>query len=337
MNVIGIDIGGTKSAVLLAEVVGDAISFLGREDIKTTSDWKYILDTLCEKAREMAAECGVDLAAAKQKYAAGEQIECLIGISCGGPLSVDRKFICSPPNLLGWTNVPIIEYLEEQFGLPAAMENDADACALAEWRYGAGKGCKSVIFLTFGTGLGAGLILDGRLYRGASGMAGEVGHIRMEEDGPMGYGKKGSLEGFCSGGGISRLAALYIEQERKNGHIPAFAMDTKEPLSAKTVADAAKRGDPDAMKIYGISGSELGRGLSILIDLLNPDCIVAGSIFARCGELLEKTMYEQIEKETLLQSRQACCIKPARLGEQIGDYGAVMAALYPLLSDKGVL
>ena len=121
---------------------------------------------------------------------------CAIGISCGGPLDCARGRILSPPNLPGWDEVPVVSRLADRFGVPVRLANDADACALAEWRFGAGRGTQNMIFLTFGTGLGAGLILDGRLYRGASSSAGEVGHIRMAVDGPLGYGKRGSLEGL---------------------------------------------------------------------------------------------------------------------------------------------
>lgn len=318
MNVIGFDIGGTKSAVLLAKTNELDITFCGRREIATTSDWNYILDTLCEGAKQMAEENDMEL----------DSRTCVAGISCGGPLSADRKLICSPPNLPGWDEVPVTEYLEKKLGVPVSMENDADACALAEWRYGAGRGCNNMVFLTFGTGLGAGLILEGRLYRGSGGLAGEVGHIRLEADGPEGYGKRGSFEGFCSGGGIGRLALQYVEQERRKGRIPAFAQDEQTVITAKTVADAAKAGDADAIEIYRISGRAFGRGVSILIDLLNPERIVAGSIYTRCRELLEVPMYEEIRKEALQQSGNACLIMPARLGEQIGDYGAVMAALY---------
>lgn len=329
MNVIGFDIGGTKSAVLLAKTERDHIIFCGRKEIATTSDWNYILDTLCGWVVQMADENGVELN--------GET--CRAGVSCGGPLSADRKRICSPPNLSGWDDVPVIKYLEEKLSVPVSMENDADACALAEWRYGAGKGCGNMIFLTFGTGLGAGLILDGRLYRGAGGMAGEVGHIRLAPDGPEGYGKRGSFEGFCSGGGIGRLARQYVEEEKKRGRTPLFAQDEQAVITAKTVAEAARSGDSDAVEIFKISGKSFGRGLSILIDLLNPERIVVGSIYARAGELLKEAMQEEIEKEALLQSRCTCLITPAQLGEQIGDYGAVMAALYqqPLLSNPVVL
>lgn len=335
MNIIGFDIGGTKSAVLLARAEEEQICILERKEIPTVPDWHYILDTLCGMAGEMADKEGIELQS------------CLAGVSCGGPLSADRKRICSPPNLPGWDEVPVIEYIEERLGIPAHMENDADACALAEWKYGAGKGCSSMIFLTFGTGLGCGLILGGRLYRGASGMAGEAGHIRMEPDGPVGYGKRGSLEGFCSGGGISRLAKLYVEEKQAAGYLPEFARAAGPgttagraeggetySFTAKELAEAAFRGDPDAIEIFRISGREFGRGLSILIDLLNPERIVAGSIFVRSQKLLEDSMYGAIEEEALSGTRSVCTILPAMLGEQIGDYGAVMAALYGFSSQN---
>lgn len=326
MKVIGLDIGGTKSAVLLAAAGKDRVEFLGRKELPTTADWISILERLCEAAAVMCKENGVDPDC------------CVGGISCGGPLSADRQRICSPPNLPGWDQVPVIEYLKKRLSIPFFMENDADACALAEWKYGAGRGCDSMIFLTFGTGLGSGLILDGRLYRGASGMAGEAGHIRMETDGPVGYGKKGSLEGFCSGGGISRLAALYLEERRGKEPLPAFARRWgSDHITAKDLAEAAAEGDPDAKEIFSISGREFGRGLSILIDLLNPERIIAGSIYARCHDLLDGPMYEAIRQETLEGARKACTIHPAMLGERIGDYGAVMAAVYGMVRDSDTI
>ena len=111
-----------------------------------------------------------------------------VGISCGGPLDSKKGLILSPPNLPGWDNVPVTKLLSEALQVPAFLQNDADACAIAEWRFGAGQGCENMVFLTFGTGLGAGLILNGKLYQGASGMAGEVGHLRLFDNGHIGYG-----------------------------------------------------------------------------------------------------------------------------------------------------
>jgi len=235
-----------------------------------------------------------------------------IGISCGGPLNSENGVILSPPNLPGWDNVEIVKIIEKHYSVPAHLQNDANACALAEWKFGAGKGCQNMIFMTFGTGLGAGLILNGKLYEGTNGNAGEVGHVRLEEDGPVGFGKKGSFEGFCSGNGIAQLGVKIMGDKT---------------LNAKTIADAARNGDEKAREVYRISGERLGKGLSILIDILNPEVIVIGSVFARSHDLLWEEAKRVIDKEALSVSAECCRVVPAELGEQIGDFGAVATAL----------
>lgn len=137
---------------------------------------------------------------------------CGIGISCGGPLDAERGIIQTPPNLPLWKDVPICAILEQQFCIPTRLQNDANACALAEWRFGAGRGTKNMMFITFGTGFGAGLILNGQLYSGTNGNAGEIGHIRLAEYGPSGYGKIGSYEGFCSGSGIAQIGQTMVRE-----------------------------------------------------------------------------------------------------------------------------
>ncbi len=316
MHIMGFDIGGTKCAVFLCRLEDNTIIWKERKEIKTTSDWREVLDTLCvygERMLETHEVCRLD---------------CRIGISCGGPLSPDRMVICSPPNLPGWVLVPIVSYLSDKLQMTARMLNDADACALAEWKYGAGKGSLHMIFLTFGTGLGAGLILNGRLYTGACGLAGEVGHIRLKEDGPVGYGKAGSLEGFCSGGGIRQMAISKAEQMEKEGKRASYQTGEMAEIKAKDVAEAARAGHEDAAELLKESGAYFGRGLSMLIDILNPEVIVAGSIYARTHEFMETAMWEEIHREALASSAAACRIVPAQLGERIGDYGAVMAAVY---------
>jgi glucokinase len=253
-----------------------------------------------------------------------------IGISCGSPLDSRRGVILSPPNLIGWDNVHITQMLEDRYGVPTRLQNDANACALAEWQYGAGKGCDNVVFLTFGTGMGAGLILNGRLYCGASDMAGEVGHMRMARFGPVGYGKAGSFEGFCSGGGIAQLArSLVLERLQTGGALPDWCagLDSLEDISMKLLAEAAAVGEPVALETIKISSHYLGRGLSVLIDVLNPQVIVIGSIYARCKELFFEEMSKVVEQETLPHTRNACAIVPALLGDEIGDYAALSVAL----------
>ncbi|MEE0980292.1 MAG: ROK family protein, partial [Acutalibacteraceae bacterium] len=150
-----------------------------------------------------------------------------------------------------------------------------------------------------------------RLYVGKSDMAGEVGHVRLTEDGPEGYGKKGSAEGYCSGGGIKNLAKL-------------CGLDK----TAKELAEAAKNGDEKSAEIYKTSGKYLGRMLAMLMDILNPECIVIGSIFARSEDLLRPSMEEEIRKEALSYTAECCSVKPALLGDEIGDYAALITAVY---------
>ncbi len=316
MHIVGFDIGGTKCAILLAEVNGSDIQFLKRVEIKTQGTPYEVLDTLISHAKEMIAEFGLNVK------------DMLAGISCGGPLDSSRGVILSPPNLPGWTEVYITEYIEKNLGCPARLKNDADACALAEWQYGAGRGSKNMVFMTFGTGLGAGLILNGKLYTGTNGNAGEIGHFRLEQDGPVGYGKAGSFEGFCSGNGIRQVAISKANQRLQSG-LPVSYMKTNDvhDITTKDVALACREGAEDALEVMRLSGHYLGIGLSLIIDILNPEKIVIGSVFARAGDFMRKEMQKMLQKEALKNSLSVCEIVPAQLGEQIGDYGAVVAAL----------
>lgn len=322
MFILGFDIGGTKCAVITGQQAGDSIRILGRKSCHT--DLKLPPEKMLEKLCGMA------------EGLCGDRRPNAVGISCGGPLDGQSGLILSPPNLPGWDRIPVTRILEKRWNVPARLQNDANACALAEWRFGAGKGCRHMVFLTFGTGLGAGLILNGRLYAGAGDMAGEVGHIRLAEDGPVGFGKAGSFEGFCSGGGLARLGTRIAESALADGLRPAYWKEGA-PVTAKSIAAAAQAGDAAAMEVYRICARQLGRGLSILIDLLAPERIVIGSIFARSGDLMIPEMEKTIAAEALPQNAAACKIFPAALGEQLGDYAALCAALPEETKDSTLL
>jgi glucokinase len=238
--------------------------------------------------------------------------------------------IYSPPNLPGWDSVPINKYFSDQFGVETALQNDANACALAEWMMGAGKGTSNMVFLTFGTGMGAGLILNGKLYSGTNDLGGEVGHIRLDKTGPVGYGKAGSFEGFCSGGGIARMAQAIVSEKLKQKENVSFCTSEEQlkNLDTKTVAIAASKGDPVALEIIKISAGYLGQGLAILIDILNPECIVIGSIYSRNEMLFKPFVDEVLKAEALAPALEVCTIKPAVLGDSIGDYAALCVAIY---------
>ena len=316
---IGFDIGGTKCAVVYGsydeniEII-DKIKF-ATADISSPIE---IVNTLCDKTVELLAAHGKTVS----------DIEG-IGISCGSPLDPVKGIVQSPPNLPGWDNIEIVKIVKERIGVNAKLQNDANACALAEWKYGAGRGSDNMIFLTFGTGFGAGLILDGRLYNGVNCMAGEIGHVRLSEYGPVGYGKAGSSEGYCSGGGIASLARTRVLEELQKGHKVSFCPDIESVshLTAKIVGDAAEAGDELAKAIYAESGKYLGRALSVLVDLLNPDKIVIGSIYARSTDLLRTHMLEEMQKECLPVNFNSVEVVPAELGESIGDIASLAIAL----------
>ncbi len=314
MYILGFDIGGTKCAVVTARWDGSEITLLKKEKCPTELD--------------IPAEAMIDKLIAMADGILDQKPDA-VGISCGGPLDSARGVILGPPNLPGWNNVAIVAQIEKHYGVPTKLQNDAHACAVAEWKFGAGKGCQNMVFMTFGTGLGAGLILDGRLYSGTNDNAGELGHIRLADHGPVGFGKAGSFEGFCSGNGIAQLGyAMALEQEQQ-GNYPLYFKKGYTPadVTAKTVADAAREGDPTALEVYRTCGTYLGKGLSIVIDLLNPEKIVIGSVFARSHDLLWQNTQRVIQKEALALSANCCAVVPAALGEQIGDYAAVAVAL----------
>jgi glucokinase len=251
-----------------------------------------------------------------------------IGIACGGPLDSRRGRVLSPPNLPGWDEIDVVTPFRAHFGLPVGVQNDANAGALAEWRWGAGRGTRNLIFLTMGTGMGAGLILDGRLYSGTNDLAGEVGHMRLADDGPVGFGKAGSFEGFCSGGGIAQIGQSFALQALQVGQHPTYCPSLADlpSVTAEKVAIAANQGDPLAFQVWQVAARRLGEGLAILVDVLNPERIVIGSIFGRQQALLEPLMWEALRNEAIPLSLSACQVVPAGLGEAIGDYEGLAVA-----------
>jgi glucokinase len=314
---LGFDIGGTKCSVTFGVVEKDSIKVVEKKVLPTNRPAYEMIELLFNCAEELHAN-----------QLMGNKKITGIGISCGGPLNSRSGIVLSPPNLPGWDNIPIVELAEKRFGKPVLLQNDANACAIAEWKYGAGKGYNNIIFLTFGTGMGAGLILDGKLYCGTNDLAGEVGHLRLAEMGPVGFGKAGSFEGFCSGGGIAQLAQMKVRQKLQMGEKVSFCNSLNElpKLTAKVVANAALKGDAVALDVYRLCAEYLGRGLSLLVDMLNPEVIILGSIYGRAKSLIEPHMRKIMEKEAITISYKNCKIVPAGLGESIGDIAALTLA-----------
>ena len=315
---LGFDIGGTKSAVILGRIRGDMRpEIVEREEIPT----------LAARSPEDTISRMISIAKRQMDKNQLKSADVLAGgISCGGPLDSKAGLILSPPNLPGWDRIAIVDRLGSVFQCPFALQNDANAGALAEWKYGAGAGLENVIFITFGTGCGAGLILDGTLYAGTNDMAGECGHVRLSEYGPAGYGKCGSMEGFCSGAGLARLGENLLTAYAQQGKASALHA-VHGNMTAKDIALAAFSGDELASEVFRISSEKLGYGLAMLIDILNPQAIILGGIYARCEKLIRPHVDGILACECLPGSLGQCVIQSSKLGEAIGDYAALATAL----------
>lgn len=312
---LGFDLGGTKSAVILGKEREGIIEILKKESIPTfqgNRNPSETIECLCKIGEDFLLEKNIQLQST--------------GVSCGGPLDEEKGLILSPPNLPGYDEIPIKRILEDRFQVPSFLENDANACALCEWKFGAGKGTKNMIFLTFGTGMGAGLILNGSLYRGSSGMAGEVGHIRLSKGGSFGYGKEGSFEGFCSGNGIKEMARRMYKEREEEGSLEEQDKGITD-FTVKNLASLVKGGSPFARSVFDRSAHYLGRGLALLIDILNPECIVIGSIYERCEALFKEKVEAVIREECFTESVNLCRIEKSKLSDSIGDYSALSVAM----------
>jgi glucokinase len=304
---VGVDVGGTKTAVIVSVRPPET---LGRIEFATLPDQgpERALQLIVESARSLLTQHSLGVKA--------------VGVSCGSPLDRVKGIIQVPPNLSSWIDVPIRLLMEEAFDAPCRVENDANAGAVAEHRFGAGVGTDHMVFLTLGTGLGAGIIANGRLYLGANGDAGEIGHVRLSPGGPVGYHKAGSIEGWSSGGGIAQLAARVLARPGRSSSLHAV-----ENVTARDVGLAAQAGDAVARSILRRSGERLGQTLAMLLDVLNPQRIVLGGLAWRMGEPLLAPMRRVMEREALPQTLRACEVVPAALGEKIGDVGAMCVAM----------
>ncbi len=304
-NLLGIDIGGTKTAIVV-----------GSPDGKIAERLQFA--SLAERGLEPML---ADIESHARTMAGRHPGVAAIGVSVGGPVDAEAGIVLGPPNLPGWDAVPLAARLAERFGVPARIEHDAKACALAEWRYGAGRGTRDMVFLTLGTGLGAGIISGGRILRGRGNLAGEVGHWRVHEDGPLIYGKRGSYEGWASGAGLPALARFL-----KPGQFDDLK-DTAE-LGAR-----ARAGDAAALTVITEAGRALGRGLALLVDLLAPEAIVLGNLASRLGPDFLEAARQELAGEALPALAANCRLLHCELGDGIGDMAALTIAATALRKD----
>ncbi|WP_029042622.1 ROK family protein [Cucumibacter marinus] len=296
-SLLGIDIGGTKTAFIVGTESGEVIA---RAEIG--SDSGHGRDKMLDDIR---------LGALDMLGRYPDIQGC--GVSVGGPVDAQKGLVLGPPHLPGWDRVDLPAELSA-LGRPVAVEHDAKAGALAEWKFGAGQGADNLVFLTLGTGIGAGIIADGRLLRGHVNAAGEIGHWRIAETGPELYGKPGSLEGYASGAGLAALA--------RHDHPD----DLGSVSSAKELAERARAGEVLAIRSIARSGEALGRAIAQLIDLLAPERVILGGLAERIGEPLLAPMRAAIAREALPALAQRCNVVLSQFGPAIGDVAALAVA-----------
>jgi glucokinase len=306
--IAGIDIGGTKIAVALADASGQVIS-LSRFATQVGLGPYRIVDDAIKEVERMADETAAALTA--------------VGVGCGGPLDSQRGLILSPPNLPGWDNFPIIEIIEKRLGVPARLENDANAAALGEARYGAARGLSDIVYITISTGIGGGIIIDGKLLHGINDGAGEVGHITVLPEGPMcGCGARGCLEALCSGTSIARRAVERLQTGAQSSMTEMAGGINK--LTAKVVAEAARGGDPVAGEIWDETIYYLGVGISNIINILAPEAVILGGGVSTAGEQLLVPLRRQVQSRITMLPPEKINILQASLGGDSGIYGALI-------------
>jgi glucokinase len=312
--VAAIDIGGTKIAVALAEEDGTILS-MTRFPAHLELGPHRILENAVAVVQEMAAEKSVSISA--------------VGIGCGGPLDRKRGLILSPPNLPGWDEFPIVEIVESKLGVHALLDNDANAAALGELQHGAGRGLKDLVYITISTGIGGGIIVDGKLVHGVGDGAGEVGHIPVLLDGPLcGCGGRGCLEFLCSGTGIARRAKERIAAGAKS----SLASDNISDISAKAVAEAAKDGDPLAREVWDETIRYLAFGLNNIIVTLAPEAVILGGGVSTAGDQLLEPLRRQVYETVKILPVEQVRILQAELGGDSALYGAVILGQLALAS-----
>ncbi|MFR1672253.1 MAG: ROK family protein [Candidatus Gastranaerophilaceae bacterium] len=308
-NRIGIDVGGTNVKIALVDEKGSII-YSNSVPTRAEMGYEYTVNNIKQAIYDLMKETKLST----------KDIE---GIGFGFPGQVDYKsgIVRLAPNIPGWVEVPIAKLIEDEFKIPTRVDNDVRCAALGELNYGAGKGCENLICITVGTGIGSGLIVNGKLVRGASNAAGEIGHIKLQiHDGPIcGCGDTGCMEAFASGPSIVAMAEDYI----KGGKSTKYReMANGNPITPYIVCEAAKAGDPVAQRIFTIMGEYIGVGLASVVNLLNPEKIIVGGGVADAGDLLLTPLTETLKKRAMKIAGSAVEVVPAQLGNTAGVIGA---------------
>jgi len=310
MAVLAIDIGGTK---LAAGIVDSEGRILARGEIPTLAKdgLEPVLARIVGLGRDLLSRPEVaDIRVHR------------VGVGCAGPVDLKAGVVFNPPNLPGWVRVPLSDRIQQALGLPTVLENDANAAGLGEFRYGAGRGAQSIVYMTVSTGIGGGIILDGKVWHGLKDAAGEIGHMTVCPDGPMcGCGNRGCLEAMASGPSIARRARGVVAHGR-----PSRLSEIPSPTSADVVR-LAQAGDVVAREVWDEAVMYLGIGVAAVITILAPERVVIGGGVTKAGDYLFQPLREHVRQRVKLVPVESVPILPAALGPDVGVLGAAAVAL----------
>jgi glucokinase len=304
--VLGLDIGGTKLAV--GVVTPDGATHGVIVEPTPRGDWRVAVRKLFDMGHRAIT-------------AAGRGGIRAVGIGCGGPLDAEQGLLQCPPHLPGWVDVPIGPLAAEEFGVPAGLRNDATAAALAEYRFGAGRGTRTMLYLTVSTGIGGGAVVDGSLLRGAAGNGGEFGHVTVHRGGRLcSCGRHGCIEAYASGTSIAERAREALSAGASS------SLNALDSLTAADVAAAAAAGDAVAAAVWAETVDLLGTAVTDLVNVFEPDLVVLGGGVTRSGAMLLDPVRDQVAREAMGPAAGAARVALAALGDLVGVVGAATVA-----------
>lgn len=311
--IVGVDMGASH----ITAIVSDYSSRVIRDKeirIDIAKGPEYCLEQLDRLVQQIIAECGIHL---------GEISS--IGVGVPGPVVNERGVVSSPPIMPGWDNYPIRSSLEKKWGCNVSLNNDAELGALGEWAYGVGRGEENLAYIKVGTGIGAGLMLKSNIYHGVTGTAGEIGHVTINENGPVcTCGNHGCLEAFAGGKAIINRA---YEELRKGRRSELIGLGDIYQISMNDIVSAARKGDLLSQQLLSEAGTYLGTAIASLVNLFNPSIVVIGGGLAQSGDLLLNPIRTTVMNRSLSVAAKAVRISASLLGRRASAMGAVVQAL----------
>lgn len=312
--VIGIDFGATHLSLLLADVSARILEEIEMTTIDIQDGPEACLGIADARVQELLNKAGISM-----------QDILAIGVGVPGPIVSEAGMVVAPPIMPGWDRFPIRDTLEKKWQVPISVNNDAEMGVLGEWASGAGRGERNLVYIKVGTGIGAGLLIDGQIYRGLTGSAGEIGHLTIDENGPLcACGNHGCLEAIAGGRAIAQQAQQAVD---KGARTQLSSIQPTSQISARDVAAAARRGDLVSQQILARAGAHIGIAIAGLVNMFNPGMIIIGGRVAQTGDILLEPMRQAVQRRSLPAATRVVRITTAMLGRRSSSMGAVIQAL----------